>query len=30
MVVDIGDIYDEFSDGLFNPLAIQKFLRLYL
>ena len=27
MVVDIGDIYDEFSDGLFNPLAIQKFLR---
>ena len=27
MVVDVGDIYDEFSDGLFNPLAIQKFLR---
>lgn len=27
MVVDIGDIYNEFSDGLFNPLAIQKFLR---
>ena len=27
MVVDIGDIYDEFSGGLFNPLAIQKFLR---
>lgn len=27
MVVDIGNIYDEFSDGLFNPLAIQKFLR---
>ena len=27
MVVEIGDIYDEFSDGLFNPLAIQKFLR---
>ena len=27
MVVDIGDIYDEFSDGLFNPLAIQRFLR---
>ena len=27
MVVDIGDIYDEFSDGIFNPLAIQKFLR---
>ena len=27
IVVDIGDIYDEFSDGIFNPLAIQKFLR---
>ena len=27
LVVDIGDIYDEFSDGLFNPLAIQRFLR---
>ena len=27
MVVDIGDIYDEFSDGLFNPLAIRRFLR---
>ena len=27
MVVDIDDIYDEFSDGLFNPIAIQKFLR---
>ena len=27
LVVDIGDVYDEFSDGLFNPLAIQKFLR---
>ena len=27
MVVDIDDIYDEFSDGVFNPLAIQKFLR---
>ena len=27
MVVDIDDIYDEFSDGIFNPLAIQKFLR---
>lgn len=26
-VVDIGDIYDEFSAGRFNPLAIQKFLR---
>ena len=27
LVVDINDIYDEFSDGLFNPFAIQKFLR---
>ena len=27
LIVDIGDIYDEFSDGLFNPFAIQKFLR---
>ncbi len=27
MVVDVGDIYDEFSDGIFNPLAIQRFLR---
>ena len=27
MVVDIDDIYDEFSDGLFNPFAIQRFLR---
>ena len=27
MVVDIGDIYDEFSDGLFNPFAIRRFLR---
>ena len=27
MVVDVDDIYDEFSDGIFNPLAIQKFLR---
>ena len=27
MVVDIDDIYNEFSDGLFNPFAIQKFLR---
>ena len=26
-VVDIGDIYDDFSDGLFNPFAIQRFLR---
>ena len=27
MVVDIDHIYNEFSDGLFNPFAIQKFLR---
>lgn len=27
MVVDIDDVYNEFSDGLFNPFAIQKFLR---
>ena len=27
MVVDIDDIYNEFSDGLFNPFGIQKFLR---
>ena len=27
LVVDINDIYNEFSDGLFNPFAIQKFLR---
>ena len=27
MVVDIDDIYDEFSDGLFNPFAIRRFLR---
>ena len=27
LVVDIDDIYNEFSDGLFNPFAIQKFLR---
>ena len=27
MVVDIEDIYNEFSEGLFNPFAIQKFLR---
>lgn len=26
-VVDIGDIYDEFSDGIFNPFAIRRFLR---
>lgn len=27
MVVDIEDIYDEFSNGLFNPMAIKSFLR---
>ncbi len=27
LVADINDIYDEFSDGLFNPFAIQKFMR---
>ena len=27
MVVDIGDIYNEFSDGIFNPFAIRRFLR---
>ncbi len=27
MIVDVDDIYNEFGDGLFNPFAIQKFLR---
>ena len=27
-VVDIDEIYDEFSGGLFNPFAIQTFLRI--
>lgn len=27
-VVDIDEIYDEFSAGLFNPFAIQTFLRI--
>ena len=27
MVVDIETVYDQFSNGIFNPLAIQKFLR---
>ncbi len=27
MVVDVETIYDQFSNGIFNPLAIQKFLR---
>ena len=26
-VVDIEEIYDQFNHGIFNPLAIQKFLR---
>ena len=27
MVVDVQEIYDQFSHGIFNPFAIQKFLR---
>ena len=27
MVVDIEAVYDQFSHGIFNPIAIQKFLR---
>ena len=27
MVVDVETVYDQFSNGIFNPLAIQKFLR---
>ena len=27
MVVDVDEVYDQFNDGIFNPLAIQKFLR---
>ncbi|MCH8290157.1 hypothetical protein IH992_03505 [Candidatus Poribacteria bacterium] len=27
MIVDVEDIYNQFSHGIFNPLAIQKFLR---
>ena len=27
MVVDIEEVYDQFNHGIFNPVAIQKFLR---
>ena len=27
LVVDIEDVYDEFSNGVFNPMAIKSFLR---
>ncbi|MCZ6676372.1 MAG: C25 family cysteine peptidase, partial [Candidatus Poribacteria bacterium] len=27
MVVDVEEVYDQFSHGVFNPIAIQKFLR---
>ena len=27
IVVDIEEVYDQFNHGIFNPLAIQKFLR---
>ena len=27
MVVDVEEVYDQFNHGIFNPLAIQKFLR---
>ena len=27
MVVDIEEVYDQFNHGIFNPIAIQKFLR---
>ena len=27
MVVDVEEIYDQFNYGIFNPIAIQKFLR---
>ncbi len=27
LVVDVEDIYDEFSNGVFNPMAIKSFLR---
>ena len=27
MIVDIEEVYDQFNHGIFNPLAIQKFLR---
>ncbi len=27
MVVDVEEVYDQFNHGIFNPIAIQKFLR---
>ena len=27
MIVDVEEVYDQFNYGIFNPLAIQKFLR---
>ncbi|MBI1930778.1 hypothetical protein HYR99_41845, partial [Candidatus Poribacteria bacterium] len=27
MSVDVDEVYDQFSNGIFNPLALQKFLR---
>ena len=27
MIVDIKEVYDQFNHGIFNPIAIQKFLR---
>ena len=27
MVVDVEEVYDQFNHGVFNPIAIQKFLR---
>ena len=27
LIVDVEDIYDEFSNGVFNPMAIKSFLR---
>ena len=27
MLVDVEDVYDQFNHGIFNPIAIQKFLR---
>ena len=27
MVVDVEEVYDQFNHGIFNPIAVQKFLR---
>ena len=27
MVVDVDDVYDQFTDGIFNPIAIKAFLK---